>query len=194
MNPSNKPFLSFDVDSPEQGASENWLTSRCSLTGFHRSSQTMRLGSSKTNVTYDDDWSSSVPRLIQKLAASITERKKQELRFNLLEILTKDLHSRIQKLECAQTKIVPIDTFAPEPYVLLKPFRVSVQAVHNGFEAGWFDANIHTGGANEEEAVSNLKSLILDFFDSLSNEPVETLGPEPKRQLAVIKTFVQRVA
>ena len=61
-----------------------------------------------------------------------------------------------------------------------------------GFEAGWFDANIHTTGENEEESVANLKSLILDFFDSFSREPIEKLGPEPKRQLAVIKQFLKR--
>jgi hypothetical protein len=33
----------------------------------------------------------------------------------------------------------------------------------------------------------NLKSLILDLFDSLSSEPAENLGPAPSRQLAVLR-------
>jgi hypothetical protein len=112
----------------------------------------------------------------------------------LFEILTNDFQIRLHKLESAQTKIVPINTFAPEPYELLKTFLVSVQSVEGGFEAGWYDANIHTTGENEEEAVSNLKSLILDFFDSLSKESQEKLGIEPKRQLAVIRIFIKRAS
>jgi hypothetical protein len=99
---------------------------------------------------------------------------------------------RIHRLESIQTRIIPIDSFAPEPYDVLKTILVSVHCIEGGFNAGWFDANIHSSGDNEEEAVSNLKSLILDFVDSLSNEPAEKLGPEPTRQLAVLKEYIQK--
>ena len=58
---------------------------------------------------------------------------------------------------------MPIDTFAPEPYVVLKTILVTVSSVNGEFNAEWFDANIHFSGENEQEAVSNLKGLILDI-------------------------------
>ena len=58
--------------------------------------------------------------------------------------------------------------------------------------ASFFDANIHASGDTEEEAFRNLKSLILDTFDSLSAEPAHRLGPEPTRQLAVLRQFVRK--
>jgi hypothetical protein len=92
----------------------------------------------------------------------------------------------------SKTRIIPVDSFAPEPYRVLKPILVSVHCVEGGFNAGWFDANIRSSGDNEEEAVSNLKSLILDLVDSLSKESAEKLGPEPTRQLAVLKEYIQK--
>jgi predicted RNase H-like HicB family nuclease len=87
---------------------------------------------------------------------------------------------------------VPITSFAPEPYEASRPIPAVIQPCEQGFVAGFFDANIHAAGDTEEEAVRNLKSLILDVFDSLSAEPAATLGPEPKRQLAVLREFIAR--
>jgi len=143
---------------------------------------------------FSSDWASAVPHLIAKLVSEVVEKKKMELRFSLLESAINELKSQLNVLVADKTRIVPIATFAPEPYELLKPILVSVQSVEGGFEAGWFDANIHTIGENEEEAVSNLKSLILDYFDSFSKEPSEKLGVEPQRQFAVIKNFISKTA
>ena len=85
---------------------------------------------------------------------------------------------------------VPITTFAPEPYELRRPPLVIVQHGDEGFTASFFDANIHASGDTEEEAFRNLKSLLLDVFDSLRAESPENLGPEPKRQLAVLEEFI----
>ena len=111
---------------------------------------------------------------------------------DLFEVTLSDFERRIQRLESLQTKIIPIDSFTPEPYRPLKTILVTVHPVEGGYSAGWFDANIHSSGDNEEEAVSNLKSLILDFFDKFSNEPAERLGPEPTRQLAVLREYIQK--
>jgi hypothetical protein len=136
---------------------------------------------------YSDDWVKDVPALIARLSSLVLEKRLHEL-----NAVVNDFERRIHRLESIQTKVVPINTFAPEPYDLLKTILVSVFSVEGGFEAGWYDANIHTSGENEEAAVSNLKSLILDYYDSFSKEPAEKLGIEPKRQLAVIKAFIQK--
>ena len=41
-------------------------------------------------------------------------------------------------------------------------------------------------------AVQNLKSLILDYFEIFASEPLENLGIEPKRQLAILNQFIQK--
>ncbi len=87
---------------------------------------------------------------------------------------------------------IPITTFTPEPYRLEREIPATVQLAPDGFTAAFFDANIATSGETQEEAVSNLKSLILDTFDFLSSEPPEALGPEPARQLAVLRGFLER--
>ena len=84
----------------------------------------------------------------------------------------------------------PITTFAPEPYDLLRQIVVVIHPNESGYTAGFFDANIHASGDTDEEALRNLKSLILDTFDALSMEPPDRLGPEPKRQLAVLREFI----
>ena len=192
MRPSNPSFKSFETSLTGQSVTE-WDLMECdkaSLPFKRHSIKSVEKDSSQHE--YAPDWANVVPRLILKLASEISEKKKLEIRFNLLEILANEFQVRLHKLESAKTKIVPVNTFAPEPYELLKTFLVSVQSVEGGFEAGWYDANIHSSGENEEEAVSNLKSLILDFYDSLSKDPAEKLGTESKRQLDVIKTFIKR--
>ena len=175
----------------------DWPASDCDAerrgSAFFKPAVTIPFSTAVVGVSgFGDDWTASVPELIRAVSVQFSEKKQLELRANLLEIVLAEFGSRIDKLEATRSIIVPINTFSPEPYELLKPILVSVQAVEDEFEAGWFDANIHTMGENEEEAVSNLKSLILDYFDGFSKEPSEKLGPEPTRQLLVMKQFIQK--
>ena len=112
-----------------------------------------------------------------------------------LEEQLSDLSERVGRLETtngsAGSKTVEIQTFAPEPYQLSSPISVTVEEDGTGsFVASFFDANIGTSGENEQEAFENLKSLILDVFDSLNREAPAKLGPEPRRQLAVLRRFI----
>ena len=84
--------------------------------------------------------------------------------------------------------IVPVQTFAPEPYDLLKPLSVIVQADEDEFSACFPDANLTAYGDNEFEAVEHLKGMILDTFDKFSSG--RKLGPGPTKQLAVLREFV----
>src|SRR5665213_2617540 len=141
---------------------------------------------------YSAGWEESVPQLGSSAVSSLTEKMKHELHLTLLQITINQLEKKIHRLESIQTKIVPIDSFAPEPYLLSRPIYVALHSIEGGFNAGWFDANIHSSGENEEEAASNLKSLILDFFDILTGESPSKLGPEPTRQLAVLTDYIRK--
>lgn len=90
------------------------------------------------------------------------------------------------------TAVIPIATLVPEPYDLTKDIPAVLQPADDGFVATFFDANISTSGDTEEEAVSNLRSLIVDIFEYLESEPMEALGPEPTRQLEVLRAFIRR--
>ena len=90
--------------------------------------------------------------------------------------------------------VIPISTLAPEPYQLLRDIPAVVEGAGDGFIATFFDANISTSGDTEEEAVSNLRSLILDTFEYLDSETSDALGPEPTRQLAVLRVFLRRTS
>ena len=83
---------------------------------------------------------------------------------------------------------VPVQTFAPEPYDLLKPLSVVVRADEDEFSACFPDANLTAFGDNEFEAVEQLKAMILDTFDKFSSG--RKLGPGPTKQLAVLREFV----
>jgi predicted RNase H-like HicB family nuclease len=105
------------------------------------------------------------------------------------------LSERLGRLETnlgpVSSKAVAIQTFAPEPYHLSSPISVTVEEDAAGnFVASFFDASISATGENEQEAFENLKSLILDTFDSLNREALAKLGPEPRRQLAVLRSFI----
>mgnify|MGYP001581627087 FL=1 len=90
--------------------------------------------------------------------------------------------------------VVPITTLAPEPFVLLRDVPAVVHSVGDSFVARFFDANIGTSGDTQQEAVTNLKSLMMDIFEDLEAEQPERLGPEPSRQLAVLRAFIRRTA
>jgi len=90
------------------------------------------------------------------------------------------------------TILVPITTLSPKPYQLLRDIPVIVQPVGDEFIATFFDANIGTAGDTQEEAVSNVRSLILDTFEYFESEPPEALGLEPTRQFGVLRNFLKR--
>jgi hypothetical protein len=172
--------------------SERGLSDPKSWRGFYHCEEGSIRIARATPLTFDTNWAEVVPELITRMVTLAQEKKKRELEFTRIQIAISGLEQRMQKLESLQTKIIPIDSFAPEPYVVLKPILVTVHSVDGAFSAGWFDANIHFSGDNEDEAISNIKNLILDFFNTFSDEPVERLGPEPIRQLAVMKEYIQK--
>jgi predicted RNase H-like HicB family nuclease len=129
----------------------------------------------------------------------ITARVAVALRINLLESQVGELTTRLEEVEAIlergepQSIIVPISTFAPEPYELLNEIRVVVESSGDGFIASFYDANVSTSGESREEAVANLKELILDTFDLLSEGTEETLGPLPRRQKRVLECLMRRI-
>ncbi len=105
------------------------------------------------------------------------------------------LMARIAALEervSDSSLLVPIQTFEPEPFELIKAITVVIQPVDDEFSASFFDANVNAAGSNECEAVDNLKETLLSRFDYLDSQPAEVLGPALLKQLAALRAFVRR--
>jgi hypothetical protein len=83
-----------------------------------------------------------------------------------------------------------ITGFTPEPYSVKKAIPICVQRGIGGFVASFADANIKVSGETQQEAYANLRELILDVFESLTALPESKLGFGPRRQLAVLRKFV----
>jgi hypothetical protein len=86
---------------------------------------------------------------------------------------------------------VVITSFAPEPYSLVRHIETLIEPIADSFVASFSDANVSASGDNQQEAFDNLKSLILDVYDSLHAESPSRLGPESKRQLAVLESYLE---
>jgi hypothetical protein len=88
---------------------------------------------------------------------------------------------------------VPLTSLDPGRYELERDIPVVLQPSDDGFTATFFDANIGTSGDNEEEAIDNLRTLIIDTFQLLDSEPKDRLGPEPQRQLRLLRSLIRKV-
>ncbi len=89
--------------------------------------------------------------------------------------------------------VIPIATLAPEPFELIRSIPAVVQSSDDGYLATFFDANIGITGDTKEEAVANLRMLLVDVYEKLEKDEAQ-LGPQLVRQLAVLRSFMKRLA
>lgn len=147
---------------------------------------------SKLRGYWVDNWEETAPMLFQNFVTNTLPRWHAATRIEGLERELLLLKQRVSKLERSSPVCVPIETFAPEPYELVKPFNVVLQSRDDEYIASFFDANLSASGATEVEAIQNLKDIILGVFDCLLEHDEAELGPEPSRQLLVLKTFINK--
>jgi predicted RNase H-like HicB family nuclease len=114
-----------------------------------------------------------------------------QARLDHLEHEVRSLRELCEKVRTDRSIIVPIETLASEDFALLRPFQIVVQPVEAGYLATFFDAGVSTGGDTQEEAVANLKDLLIDLFEAHEQDEA-ILGPVPAKQLAVLRTILQR--
>ena len=87
---------------------------------------------------------------------------------------------------------VPIQSLDPEPFDVLAPMEAVIRPGDDGgFLATFFDANVNASGETEAEAFENLKDMLVATLEELSALGSEQLGPEPARQLAVLRRFIR---
>jgi len=134
------------------------------------------------------DWTS--------LAQTLMERLSLVNRIEFVEKELKNVSSRLTRIEGLCEKAfqgvvcVPISTFAPEPFEIIRDFSVVVQPEEDCFVATLFDANISSSGETREEAVSNVKDLILMIFRGFEDD--DELGPAMIRQKHALLSLIRR--
>ena len=88
-----------------------------------------------------------------------------------------------------------IRDFSGEPYRVLKAIPITVRSLEIGqeVEAAFVEGNIAWVGPSRVEAINGLKAEILNTLEDFEANR-NRLGPEPTRQLAVLRTFLERIA
>ena len=88
--------------------------------------------------------------------------------------------------------VVSVTSLDDARFRLPRDLPVVVQPTDVGYVATFFDANASMAGDTQEEAVANLKAWLVDLLDDLESEAPERLGAGPARQLAALRSVIQR--
>ncbi|MEI6231913.1 MAG: hypothetical protein WCT04_02590 [Planctomycetota bacterium] len=110
----------------------------------------------------------------------------------ILTICEESEHAETEVLP--ELKVMAIASLAPEPYIVVKPFHISVEPNYDEFVARFDEANIGATGGTIEEAISNLKESILDEFDMLEFIPDTKLGAGMRQTKNVLLKALKRCA
>jgi len=136
-------------------------------------------------VSIAANWKRDVPVLLLEFRESV--------RVTILEGEIASLKERVAAVEAQKPLIVPVESLAPEPYEVIRPFHVILQPAGDEYLATFFDASISATGGTQREAVENLKDLVVTAFNMLTRHKQSELGPGPLHQINVLKQFIRRV-
>jgi len=128
---------------------------------------------------------------LREAAKNLRDMLQIHRRLGRLEAEVATLKNDLIRYRDSQSEVIPITTLAPESVAVLRDIPVVVRPTEDGFLATLFDANIGMTGDTQEEAVENLKALLVDVFEQLEREENQ-LGPGPQRQLATLRSFIKR--
>jgi predicted RNase H-like HicB family nuclease len=87
-----------------------------------------------------------------------------------------------------------VNDLYPSNYRVARPIYITLEPDDSEYVATFTDADISASGDTQAEAVANCKDMIVTLFEDLSAEPPEVLGPGPRRQLEVLRRFLQSEA
>jgi predicted RNase H-like HicB family nuclease len=128
--------------------------------------------------------------LLANYSAYVNLMIERRWHMTLTDRVLSDLRCRVQHLENRQTLVVPVETLADETFELIRPFSVVVEPAGDEFTATLYDANVSASGETTDEAVSNLKDMLLETLE-LFDTGVK-LGAAMQKQKAVLKSLVRQ--
>lgn len=90
--------------------------------------------------------------------------------------------------------VLTVQTLAPAPYDVLKPFQVTMEQSEEDCVASFVEANINASGCDAADALANLKDLIVSRCETLAAPPLEKLALPFQRQLATLLDYFRKKA
>jgi hypothetical protein len=87
--------------------------------------------------------------------------------------------------------VIFLASLAPSQLTLRQILPIHITEMTHGYIASFIEANIHSSGETEWEAIDNLKALIIDAYQMLQDIEQSALGPMPSKQLAILQSFIQ---
>jgi hypothetical protein len=112
----------------------------------------------------------------------------------------KEIQLRLEKLEQVDRPIlVPINTFAPRSFELIKGIVVLVEPVVDDsgepceYIASFTDGAISASGDTIEDSVAMLKDRMVAQYRLLTRLPRERLGRIPRQQLDALNAVMRRM-
>jgi len=138
-----------------------------------------------------EEWAEKIGGLIETFKEGLSERLYEE-RFSFLQRELELLKQRCSRLEELSPILITIQSLAPEPYEVIKPFHAVVRVQDQQYVATFFDVNISASGDTQSEALLNLKDVIVGAFEMLSMKDEDELGPGPTQQRQVLQEFICR--
>ena len=137
------------------------------------------------------DWVQGVRDLISPFQERMLSGIEHSVTLAHMETRIAALEKAMPSLTSGTAISVPIQSLAPEPCEILKPFQVVVTESDGEYIACFYDANLSASGDTSEEAVLNLKDTIVAVFEMLNSTCPENLGPGPTGQIAVLREFIR---
>lgn len=108
--------------------------------------------------------------------------------------MVEGLKSKLDKLNESIGLVYAISSFVPEPYEPTTAFNIVITGNEDdGFQASFLDANLHAYGETREEALENMKCVILETYHRLREVPDDRLGKSVLRQKRVLSHYVREV-
>jgi len=167
--------------------------------GVNRASHLPEGDRPKPAKKYEKGWESLFMELVKEYSANFAEVKNiilQESRILNLENEVSGMKEEIGELRTLLSNdlfcVIPINTFAPEHYLLNKEISVLIRNLDGEYIASFVDANINVSGDTITEAFQDLKNIILDIYDDLSKTPHDKMGSEIKQQWKVLSSFIEK--
>lgn len=88
--------------------------------------------------------------------------------------------------------ITIVEKMDSDTFSVLKPMRFNVNQIStNDFVATFPEARISASGETPEESILMLQDMIIGRLEHLGDIDLERLGREPKRQLSVLRSYLQ---
>jgi len=151
---------------------------------------------------FSPEWITQFRAAAEKLAIAVGSKRAEFARLGQLRGEVSGMQHRLTVLEHrvadlaqhAGTIVVPINTFAPEPYVpTAGPIHAVIKPVEDGYVASVHDVNVGASGSTVLEATENLKELLVFTLEDLSEEPPARLGRRAALQLEALRALIKKV-